>query len=32
LLFARKRFQQEVLQNEPSIIRPREGDLIYFPL
>lgn len=32
LLFARKRFQQEVLANEPSILRPREGDLIYFPL
>jgi hypothetical protein len=32
LLFARKRFQQEVLNYEPSLLRPREGDLIYFPL
>jgi hypothetical protein len=32
LLFARKRFQQEVLQYESSMARPREGDLIYFPL
>lgn len=32
LLFARKRFQQEVLNYEPNILRPREGDLIYFPL
>jgi hypothetical protein len=32
LLFARKRFSQEVLQYEPDLIRPREGDLIYFPL
>jgi len=32
LLFARKRFNAEIAQKEPSISRPREGDLIYFPL
>jgi hypothetical protein len=32
LIFARKRFYQEVTLSEPSIKRPREGDLIYFPL
>jgi hypothetical protein len=32
LLFARKRFAQEVIANQPSVTRPREGDLIYFPL
>jgi hypothetical protein len=32
LLFARKRFNAEIAQREPSISRPREGDLIYFPL
>ena len=32
LLFARKRFAQEVTANQPSVTRPREGDLIYFPL
>jgi hypothetical protein len=32
LVFARKRFKQEVTDKDPSIIRPREGDLIYFPL
>lgn len=31
LIFARKRFKQEVTDNKPSITRPREGDLIYFP-
>jgi hypothetical protein len=32
LVFARKRFKQEVTNNDPTILRPREGDLIYFPL
>jgi hypothetical protein len=32
LVFARKRFKQEVTSDDPTIIRPREGDLIYFPL
>lgn len=32
LVFARKRFKQEVTDKDPTIIRPREGDLIYFPL
>jgi hypothetical protein len=32
LLFARKRFAQEVTANQSSVTRPREGDLIYFPL
>lgn len=32
LLFARKRFSQEVLEYESGMTRPREGDLIYFPL
>jgi hypothetical protein len=31
LIFARKRFKQEVTDITPSITRPREGDLIYFP-
>jgi hypothetical protein len=31
LVFARKRFKQEVTNNKSSITRPREGDLIYFP-
>lgn len=31
LVFARKRFQQEVTQKNQTITRPREGDLIYFP-
>jgi len=30
LVFARKRFKQEVTDNKSSITRPREGDLIYF--
>ena len=32
LVFARKRFEQVVTVNEASIPKPREGDLIYFPL
>ena len=32
LIFARKRFKEEVTVNDPAITRPREGDLIYFPL
>jgi hypothetical protein len=32
LVFARKRFAREITNKEPSIVRPREGDLIYFPL
>ena len=32
LVIARKRFEQEVTTYQPSIIRPREGDIIYFPL
>ena len=32
LLVARKRFKQQVTDVNPLIIRPREGDLIYFPL
>ena len=32
LLFARKRFFEEVTNRQNSITRPREGDLIYFPL
>ena len=32
LVFSRKRFYQEVTLNESGITRPREGDLIYFPL
>jgi hypothetical protein len=32
LIFARKRFAKEITYKEPSITRPREGDLIYFPL
>ena len=32
LVIARKRFEQEVTTYQPSIIRPREGDVIYFPL
>jgi|TARA_E500000318_G_scaffold99339_1_gene101290 hypothetical protein len=32
LVVARKRFEQEVTTYEPSIVRPREGDIIYFPL
>ena len=31
-IVARKRFTQEVTEVESDIIRPREGDLIYFPL
>jgi hypothetical protein len=29
---ARKRFKQQVTDIDSTIIRPREGDLIYFPL
>ena len=32
LLLARKRFKEEVTTYDDTIIRPREGDLIYFPL
>ncbi len=32
LVVARKRFEQEVTTFQPTIIRPREGDLIFFPL
>lgn len=32
LLMARKRFNREVADKESGITRPREGDLIYFPL
>jgi len=32
LVVARKRFRQEVTSVLPDVIRPREGDLIYFPL
>lgn len=31
LVFARKRFNEEVTLNDITITRPREGDLIYFP-
>ena len=31
LVFARKRFNEEVTHNDITITRPREGDLIYFP-
>ncbi len=31
LVFARKRFSEEVTINDITITRPREGDLIYFP-
>lgn len=31
LVFARKRFSEEVTINDTTITRPREGDLIYFP-
>lgn len=32
LILARKRFTEEVTSSDPTITRPREGDLIYFPL
>lgn len=32
LIASRKRFKEEVTNKKPSIKRPREGDLIYFPL
>ena len=32
LILSRKRFKEEVTNKKPSITRPREGDLIYFPL
>jgi hypothetical protein len=32
LLMARRRFKEQVTNVDPTIIRPREGDLIYFPL
>ena len=31
LVFARKRFSEEITLNDITITRPREGDLIYFP-
>lgn len=31
LVFARRRFKEEVTNKNTSITRPREGDLIYFP-
>lgn len=31
LVFAKKRFKQEVTNKNSSLTRPREGDLIYFP-
>lgn len=31
LVFARRRFKEEITNKNPSITRPREGDLIYFP-
>lgn len=32
LILSRKRFNQEVTERYGSVTRPREGDLIYFPL
>lgn len=32
ITMAKRRFEEEVTANVPSITRPREGDLIYFPL
>lgn len=32
LVLSRKRFKEEVTNKNATIIRPREGDLIYFPL
>ena len=32
LILSRKRFSEEITNNDTSITRPREGDLIYFPL
>jgi hypothetical protein len=32
LLMSRKRFKEQVTNADNTIIRPREGDLIYFPL
>ena len=32
LVVSRKRFEQEVTQIVPTVLRPREGDLIFFPL
>ena len=32
LLMARRRFREQVTVYDSSLIRPREGDLIYFPL
>lgn len=32
LIVARKRFKEQVTNIDTTIIRPREGDLIYFPL
>jgi hypothetical protein len=32
LLMSRRRFKEQVTNADNTIIRPREGDLIYFPL
>ena len=32
LRVSRKRFEQEVTRSVPTILRPREGDLVHFPL
>jgi len=32
VVVAKKRFEREVADKEPDIERPREGDLVYFPL
>jgi hypothetical protein len=32
LVLSKTRFQQEIVSKEIDIIRPREGDLIYFPM
>jgi hypothetical protein len=32
LVVAKKRFEKEISEKRPEITRPREGDLIYFPL
>lgn len=32
LVVSRRRFEEEVSKNYPDVIRPRPGDLIYFPL
>ena len=32
LVFSKKRFEKTITDNQPTITKPREGDLIYFPL